>query len=156
MSAAALKNMPLISRFEESIMPVPESGCWLWLRGLNTTGYGVIKVGGRDEKAHRASWEIYKGPIPRGSKVLHRCDVRSCVNPAHLFLGSQADNVRDMMAKGRGSDSKGERNANSKITAAQASEIRNSTLTLRELAEIYPIKKSMLSNIKQGKNWSDA
>ncbi len=152
MTAAAFKNT-LISRFEESVMPVTESGCWLWLRGLDTTGYGVLKVVGRDEKAHRASWEMHNGPIPQGSKVLHRCDVRCCVNPEHLFLGSQADNIRDMMAKGRGPDSKGERNANSKITAAQAYAIRNSTLTLRELAAIYPIKKSMLSNIKLGKNW---
>lgn len=119
MTAAAFKNT-LISRFEESVMPVTESCCWLWLRGLDTTGYGVLKVVGR---------------------------------PEHLFLGSQADNIRDMMAKGRGPDSKGERNANSKITAAQAYAIRNSTLTLRELAAIYPIKKSMLSNIKLGKNW---
>lgn len=102
MTAAAFKNT-LISRFEESVMPVTESGCWLWLRGLDTTGYGVLKVVGRDEKAHRASWEMHNGPIPQGSKVLHRCDVRCCVN--------------------------------------------------RELAAIHPIKKSMLSNIKLGKNW---
>jgi predicted CXXCH cytochrome family protein len=64
-------------------------------------GYGYLSVFGRKARAHRVSWELYRGPIPKDALVLHRCDVRSCINPDHLFLGSQQANVRDAVSKGR-------------------------------------------------------
>lgn len=72
-------------------------GCWLWTAGMFSTGYGAISNRG----AHRVSYEIFVGPVPEGMSVLHRCDIRRCVNPAHLFTGTQADNMRDMVEKGR-------------------------------------------------------
>lgn len=79
--------------------------CWLWTASLNDRGYGQFKVlpgqGHAPMKAHRFSWELHFGPIPAGLVVCHRCDVPSCVNPAHLFIGTQGDNLRDMSAKGR-------------------------------------------------------
>jgi hypothetical protein len=92
--------------FEASYIPEPNSGCWLWTRATEVSGYGSITVGrgptkNGNEKAHRFSWRLHKGEIPAGMQVLHRCDVRSCVNPDHLFLGTPKDNYDDMVAKGR-------------------------------------------------------
>lgn len=83
-----------------------QTGCWLWLRGKHTFGYGLIgayKDGGArtSEGAHRASYRIFKGEIPAGMNVCHRCDTPACINPEHLFLGTAMDNVRDCIAKGR-------------------------------------------------------
>lgn len=75
--------------------------CWPWMACRNRHGYGKVGVGGISVTAHRAVWELANGPIPAGLHVLHRCDNPPCVNPAHLFLGTNADNVEDKVRKGR-------------------------------------------------------
>ena len=79
------------------------SGCWIWTGSLNTGGYGQIKQARSNKKilAHRLSYQINRGPIPDGAVVLHKCDNTRCVNPDHLFLGTQSDNMLDAMRKGR-------------------------------------------------------
>lgn len=94
---------------EDRSIPVPFSGCWLWTSSIDTSGYGHLRYGGRVDKAHRVSWMASYGAIPEGMFVCHKCDVRSCVNPDHLFLGTTTDNMRDMMRKGRGLKARGER-----------------------------------------------
>ena len=88
-------------RFDEKWMPIPESGCWLWTAFIHRDGYGLFRYKGRIQRAHRVSYMINVAPIPAGMHVCHTCDVTSCVNPSHLFLGTHQDNMTDMHNKDR-------------------------------------------------------
>lgn len=80
---------------------VTECGCQIWTGAVSTKGYGIFQKDGKYTGSHRAAWELRNGPIPDGLWVLHRCDVRPCINPEHLFLGTAVDNTADMIRKGR-------------------------------------------------------
>ena len=102
----AKRILTLEDRFFSKIEPEPMSGCWLWSGVLNNKGYGmlhlVVNWKRRSVLAHRVSWELAYGPVPAGMWCLHKCDVRSCVSPEHMFLGTRLDNVADMVLKERG------------------------------------------------------
>ena len=84
------------------VEPEPMSGCWLWIGFVNqTTGYGQFTLDGRPRTAHSASYIIQVGPIPPGCEICHTCDVRPCVNVAHLYAGTHSDNMRDAVRRGR-------------------------------------------------------
>ena len=133
---------------------------WYWTGAKANYGYGLIRWEGNRERAHRVAWIIYKGPIPQGIMVLHNCpggDIPACVNPEHLFLGSQADNIRDMMAKGRkrNKPSKGIDNGAAKLTEADIAIIRSleDTRDAEKLAKIFDVTPRSVHNIWERKTW---
>lgn len=134
-------------------------GCWLWTACLNRDGYGDFNLGRRGqghELAHRYSWALANGPIPDDLCVLHRCDVRSCVRPDHLFLGTRTDNHADMVAKGRtrGNPTRGEAHNQAKLTAEQVIAIREAGGRQRDVAALFGVSQTLVSRIRRREIWT--
>ena len=166
---------PIADRIFALSSPCPETGCWLWFGYVGADGYGRIATTRGEPPAltHRASYEASVGSIPSGFQVLHRCDVPSCVNPAHLFLGSQQDNMDDMIAKGRAEHPRGaalgtlgEANPAAVLTSAQVESIRAAYVpgrpgghgprqmgSTRDLAERFGVSQATISKIVARRYW---
>ncbi len=136
--------------------------CWIWT-GYKIHGYGNLRVkkGTVGHAAHRLSWEIHKGPIPEGLWVLHNCpggDNPACVNPDHLWLGTESDNNKDCVKKKR--NQRGERHGNAVLTwqmVCQARKLKSEgNICQREIAKMFGIGESHLSQILLGKIWKDS
>ena len=156
-SHACRASMPLEKKLQLIGWRYAPSGCWLWEYRFNAGGYGVLGHGGGEVLAHRASWIKYRGPIPDGMDVLHACDVRPCINPDHLFLGTDADNVADMDAKGRRYVLRGEEQGAAILTEEQVSDIRSRPKgygTGVRLAREFGVSPSLISLVRLGKAWS--
>ncbi len=137
-----------IDRFMEKVSPVPLVGCWLWDGAFSQGhGYGSIWLGDRVRGAHKVSHILFKGPVPAGAHVCHTCDMRWCVNPDHLFVGTRFDNMRDAAAKGRIG------HHCTKLTDEQAAEIRNSRERGVDLAKRYGVSQNIICNIRRGRNY---
>lgn len=128
-----------------------ESGCWFWI-GSKRKGYGLLQHNKRTSSAHRVAYEVFNGPIPKGLVVRHGCDNPSCINPDHLTLGTQLENVRDREVRNR-RDVKGEQIGTSKLTVAEVLEIKKSSDSLDVLAERYGVDRSNVWAIRSGKSW---
>lgn len=143
---------------------VDKSGqCWLWTGAPFANGYGGFRLGGRAGRtayAHRLAWELTNGPIPDGVEVCHSCDVRACVNPAHLFLGTHAENMRDMADKGRSNtpNANGEAHPRARLNATDVAAIRAryaaGGVLQRELATEYGVAQVHISRVVRGLSWS--
>ncbi len=136
--------------------------CWLWTAAINERGYGVIGKGGHrggNVLAHCASWILHYGDIPRGKHVLHHCDNPPCVNPSHLWAGTQRDNMYDCIAKGRSPilAKNGEANVGAKLTREQVAKIRElhkSGHLQVELARGFNVSKGQVHRIVRGIGWA--
>lgn len=129
--------------------------CWIWTACRpQHRGYGRFQVGNQLLVAHRVAYELAVGPIPKGLCVLHTCDNPPCCNPAHLWLGTRADNVRDRDAKGRQAHVRGEHNGCAKLTNDQVLAIRADHRILRKIAADYNVSIPAISHIKTRKRWA--
>jgi hypothetical protein len=123
-----------------------DKGCWLWQAGKNVGGYGTVY----GNTAHRLSWELHFGGVPAEMCVLHKCDVRHCVNPDHLFLGTYADNNFDRAVKGRnGVNAK----PGAKLTERNVLAIKESTERVVTIAARFGVSEVTIYNIKNGITW---
>lgn len=146
----------LWTRFDRNWQPEPNSGCWLWDGSTEALGYGVITGNKVAWKAHRLSYTLHCGPIPAGMHVCHRCDTRACVNPAHLFLGTHAENMADRERKGRNKPPKGEKSGNAKMTDAQVRDVVARLASGERQGSIVKamgVSPSAISLIFKGKTW---
>lgn len=130
-----------------------KTGCWDWMLHKDQTGYARMYFRGRTRKASRAYWTMAFGEIPSGLHVLHKCDNRACVNPDHLFLGTNDDNMADMVAKGR--QCRGSKNGVAKLTEEDVAIIRSraTTETYRSVAADFGVCAASICLIVQRKTW---
>jgi hypothetical protein len=163
-----MKLLPISERFWSKVRVSRPDECWEWqAKSKHEFGYGLFRVGGRKgtlEYAHRISWKLCYGYIPKGLCVLHKCDNPLCINPSHLFLGTQLDNIKDTVSKNRTAKGnmngariyreqmpRGENSPVSKLTNAQTAEIRDKyvrfNISQRKLAKEYGVSSSTISLI---------
>jgi len=134
-------------------------GCWLWTGYINAGGYPEVSFKGQKHLVHRAAYELKYGPIPDGLLACHTCDVRACVRPDHIFLGTHADNMRDKVAKGRsaGPSLIGEANARSKLTTPLVRSLRaeysQGGVTIADLAARHDITEHNMRCAIRGLTW---
>lgn len=154
-----MENQQLIrERFDSKWKRDANTGCWLWTASTAGKGYGQFRIPGTRKNiyAHRLSFELFKGALPKGAHIMHSCDTPRCVNPDHLSIGSPLENARDMRDKDRHLN--GERNAKAKLTQEQVLAIKtllaHSGLSQKTIAGLFGIKQMEVSRIKRGERWA--
>lgn len=150
----------LANRLANGIASAPDGGCWEWTRITNGDGYGQLRVAGRMVYAHRLAYELGIGPIPDGMHILHQCDNPRCINPAHLSIGTQSQNMKECSDRGRAKIPKpiklGEENGSSKLLEVDVRSIRRlleQGHTQQSIADRFGVTQRTISNIKLGKKW---
>jgi hypothetical protein len=148
----------IAERLRGKIFIDPQSNCWNWTGSKDSHGYGQINIRGLTRLCHRISYEIHIGKIKDQLHVLHKCDNRACVNPDHLFLGTNSDNVADKIAKGRqprrpNIANRGSSNGWAKLSEKDVVSIQSSCDLQKNLAIRYGVSVAQISRIKSGKRW---
>lgn len=148
-------GIPVEKRFWDKASIGKPKDCWIWRGAKFGNGYGAIQVDGTPELAHRVAWLLTRGEIPEGLCVLHECDNPICINPEHLFLGTQLDNIADRTNKGRSAS--GSRNGNAKLSDADVQLIHTlykpRDFSQRKLARIFGVNQSTIRRILVGETW---
>lgn len=147
--------MKVTDRFLDKVYAEPNTGCWLWASSCDEHGYGRFSYRGKNRKAHRIAYRLFVGPI-RGTCVLHRCDNPACVNPHHLWRGTQEDNIADMDAKGR--RAKGAANGRAKLSRSAVLDIyaraHRDDANVSALAREHGVSRRTVRSIRDGELWS--
>lgn len=147
--------MKSIYSFDERLKENAATGCLEWQAGRDAYGYGRLFFNGRQERSHRVAWIRAHGAIPAGMHVCHRCDNPPCCNPDHLFLGSNTDNRRDSVRKGRAP--RGELQGNSKLTRGDIERVRDiarvGNRSQREIASYFDMSQKHVSRVIRGDAW---
>lgn len=167
MSESALKAARE-KRFWSRVERGGAGDCWIWLGPINRSGYGLFGLWsnadrGKVKTAHRYAYELTHGEIPRGSGkhgtvIAHKCDVRRCVNPAHLFACTQAENLRDCLDKGRGNKASGERSGRAKLSESAVTAIRaliKEGVDRQKISRAFGIVPQSVKDIADGKTWQE-
>lgn len=152
----------LQERFDAKYRICADTKCWIWTGGKNKSGYGTMAPTEFGTLAHRISYGLHVGPIPEGEGahgtcVCHKCDNAACVNPDHLFLGSNAENMLDRDSKGRHRPLRGSANGHSRLAEAEVQEIRqllNAGIRQADIAERFGVSQATISDIKLRRIWS--
>lgn len=160
-------------KLDTHLVPEPMSGCWLWPRSVDASGYGKVGVpGGGWDRAHRLSYQVHVGPIPPGLFVLHKCDTPACANPDHLYAGTKSENAWDRERRGRGNHPSGDdhaarripgmhagtKNGRSKLTPELVRELRSmraSGVPVKDLSKKFGICDVAVYDIVNRKLWKD-
>ncbi len=137
--------------FWAKVLKPPHIDCWLWT-AARQNGYGVFNLPNGATLAHRHAWRLVIGPIPRGKMLLHSCDIRACVNPAHLRLGTAQENADDKVARSR--QPLGERCWNARLSEKDVRYIKRSTKPSAALARHFGVVPSTITQIRTGRNWN--
>lgn len=153
-SDALLEQRPKVKptvteRFWSKVVKSPETGCWNWTGSKNYRGYGWFRYRGRCEKAHRVAWRLFRGPIPLGVDVLHKCNHAACVNPEHLYLGNDADNMRDCMRAGNLGPAK-----LTPIAVLTIRGLHGRGLKKKEVAEMFSVSRQTVQRIWHRRAWA--
>jgi hypothetical protein len=166
-----------LRRFEQRFVVDKKTGCWKWTAGTNKRSDGkrrgvfaMPRMGRRPQVATRCSWQLYRGPITENAHVLHTCDNPHCVNPEHLYLGTHADNMRDMISRKRHwsvndpvrvrahcaamASHTGETNGSAKLTWPDIDKIRANSSPNKVVAKEYSVHPSLIWMIRTGKIWN--
>lgn len=146
-------------RFWNKVDKGNDDECWDFTGGINSTGRGIFYYKGKSIHAHRMSWIFAYGNIPKGMLICHHCDNGKCVNPKHLFIGTQLDNIRDMEAKGRATHLRGDKDPKSKLNSKEVLEIvrlyKTGRVSQFDLGKMFGVSRSSVLSILRGDNWRE-
>lgn len=152
----SMSRLTEAERFWEKVNLLTPTRCLEWKYKIRRDGYAQFKMrSGKHILAHRKAWELHNGDIPDGALILHTCDNRKCVNPEHLFIGSQKDNVDDMCRKGRHgkTGAVGEGNGWAKLTRDDVIAIRASTDPVADQARMYRVHAETIRRVRKWEIW---